>query len=63
MNHLTVDLSLPSPINRDGTPRSQTSPYTHVGSWFSAGLQERIDTAKAVKVMREADIKARGGRA
>jgi len=63
MNHLTVDLSLPAPINRDGTPRSQTSPYTHVGSWFSAGLQERIDTAKAVKVMREADIKARGGRA
>ncbi len=51
----------PPPINRDGTPRN--SPFVFVGSWFSPALQERIDTAKAIKQLRADHISKTTGRA
>lgn len=56
-----VAMRVPPAVNRDGAPRN--SPFVFVGSWFSDALQERIDTAKAIKAMRAADIARKGGRA
>jgi len=64
MDMIGVNMRLPSAVNRDGTPRSLAAQsFTHVGTWYSDALQDRINTAKSVKEMRKADIKARGGRA
>lgn len=46
-----IKLATPPPINRDGSPRSANR-FTHVGTWYSAELQARIDEGKRIKAER-----------
>jgi hypothetical protein len=55
-----IPMRLPPAINKNGSKRC--SPYSHIGTWFSEALQERITVGREIKAMKAAAA-ARGERA